>query len=34
VAGMFVEDNWNMSVFCKCFGWMKPFPSIVILWFI
>lgn len=18
VAGMFIEDNWNMSVFCKC----------------
>jgi hypothetical protein len=34
VAGMFVEDNWNMSVFCKCLGRMKPFPSNVILWFI
>lgn len=25
VAGMFVEDNWNMSVFCKCFDCLnKP----------
>jgi hypothetical protein len=20
VAGMFIQDNWNMSVFCKCLG--------------
>jgi hypothetical protein len=23
VAGMFIEDNWNMSVFCKYQKWIK-----------
>lgn len=24
VAGMFIEDNWNMSVFCKFAAWTVP----------